>query len=539
MSNGTNGTHGTDARRGGPDRLPPHAQESEEGLLSCCLQDPQQVLPELAATAMGRQAGIFYDLRHQLIYQTILELWQEQQPVDLITLSQRLTDRGQLEQVGGIASLSTLPDAAPSAANWSYYWEEVRAKYRLRKMLAVLADGVQRIYERPEAGATAATLDGIEAAVLAANQEEGVSVSLGMRDLTISMIHLLENMHRGVGLINGIRTRFGYLDKMTGGLHRKELAVLAARPSVGKTSLAMNIAVNVAKYERIPVGVFSMEMSAQDVHLRMACGEAGIDFHKLRTGFPSSKDLDQIAKICPPLSKLSIWMDETPALGILELRARARRMAQQYKCELFIVDYLQLMHGSRDYNGNRAAEVAEISGGLKQAAKELNAAFLVLSQLNREMEKNKNRKPQLADLRESGAIEQDADLVMMLYKPKIQGEEEPDEDAPEIPVNALIAKQRNGPTGDVELTFRRQQMQFVDRYENQGARPPSGGATGHGAKAQTREEIARELARDYAPGGEAWTELGGEGNTDEHGPARTDTGATAEDAEGQQGGLGL
>lgn len=472
------------------DRLPPHSVEAEGALLGCVLLNPKEVMSELAA-ATRCQVEMFYDLRHQVIWRTMLDLWQEQVPVDVVSLGNRLRDRGQEGPERALLDyLSTLPDQTPSAGNAGYYLEEVRDKFRLRSMLQVLVDGGQKILEEPEV--VGPTLDGIEAAVLAVNQVRAESAARSMRELTLDSVTLLENMHRGVGIIGGIRTRFGYFDKMTGGLHRKELSVIAARPSVGKTSLAMNMGVNIAKFEHVPVGVFSMEMAGADLNLRVLCAQAGVDFHKVRTGFPGAADLELLAGATKKVAGLPIYIDDTPSLGILELRARARRMAAKYGCEVFLVDYIQLMHGVEEFSDNREREVAQVSGGLKAMAKELNAAVLALAQLNREMERQKNRKPQLADLRESGAIEQDADLVGMLYRPKT--EEDEAEDAPVIPVNMLVAKQRNGPTGDVELSFRRAQMQFFDRYENRGVRPEE--TEGKGLSAKEAAEIAGVKPQD-------------------------------------------
>lgn len=449
------------------DRLPPHAPEAEAGVLGCILLSPQESLSDCARTF--KDARCFYDLAHQKIYDALAGMYDGHEHIDSITLQRRLADAGELEQVGGLDYLVRLPDAVPSAANLPAYLEIVFEKYLLRRMLQTLTAAAGRLMECDEP--VPPLLDKIEAEVLAVN-ESGTGPELrSMARLVQDVGELVENIQRGVGLISGVRTHFGYFDKMTGGLHRKELTVLAARPSVGKTSLMMNIACNVAQRQKLPVGIFSMEMSADDLTLRVMCAEAAVDFHKVRTGFPSREDVQGLAEISKRVMRMPLHIDDTPALGILELRARARRLVQRNGVGLFCVDYLQLMHGSRDYNGNRAMEVAEISGGLKSLAKEMNVAVLVLSQLNREVERQKNRKPQLADLRESGSIEQDADLVGLLYRPKTDHEEE--EEPPVIPVNMLIAKQRNGPTGDVEFVFRKALMQFEDAYANRGRLPLS------------------------------------------------------------------
>jgi replicative DNA helicase len=451
------------------DRTPPHDIPSEQGVLGCILLNPKECLGECVETFKVGQEEVFYDTRHGLIYATMVAMWDESEPVDLVTLQERLKTKGLLEQVGGIAYIASLQDMVPSAGNLTYYSNTVREKYLLRAMLNTLRDGALTIYENE--GPVEEVLDAIEGKVLKVNEARGGAEMRNMNQLMKGAIDLIETASRGVGMIGGVRTHFGYFDKMTGGLHKQEMVVLAARPSTGKTSLATNVMVNVAKIEKLPVGMFSMEMGAQDICLRVLCAEAEVDFHKLRTGFVSHGDLEKLAAASPRVAKFPIHIDDTPALSILQLRAKARRMVHQYGVKLFVIDYLQLMNSTNKKANDRQQEIADISGGLKAMAKELDVPVMVLSQLNREMEKNKNRKPQLADLRESGAIEQDADLVLMLYKPK-PGEGESDalyqEDGDELRVNGLIAKQRNGPTGDVEFIFQRWCMKYLDAYGNRG-----------------------------------------------------------------------
>ncbi len=450
------------------DRLPPHSPEAEAGVLGCVLLDPRATLPECVAHLKGQP--VFYDLRHQTIFNAMVEMTEKLNAIDVITLQQYLKDRDLLDKVGGIAFLADLPNSVPSAANVSYYLNVVWEKYLLRQMVQACTEAVADIYDYQGEGEE--ILDRVEARVLEVNDSRSGPGQRTMGDLVDANGVLIENLRRGVGMIGGIRTYLGYFDKMTGGLHRREMVVLAGRPSTGKTSLLVTILANLAKREKMAVGLFSMEMSAEDIVLRMMCSEAEVNFHKIRTGFPEDGDTDKLMKVAPRVANWPIQIDDTPSLGILELRAKARRMASQKNVQLIGVDYLQLMHGSRDYSGNRALEVAEISGGLKALAKELNVPMVVLSQLNREVERQKNRKPQLADLRESGAIEQDCDLAALLYRPKSKDKNEEDDDrAPVIRVNAHIAKQRNGPTGDVELLFRRELMHFEDAYANRGALP--------------------------------------------------------------------
>jgi replicative DNA helicase len=262
-------------------------------------------------------------------------------------------------------------------------------------------------------------------------------------------------------MLTGISTGFPDLDKTTSGFHGGEMIVIAARPSMGKTSLAMNIAEHVAADERLPVGVFSLEMTAESLVLRMLCSRSRVNLRSIRDGFLAERDFPKLTGSAGKLAGAPLFIDDAPALSILQLRAKARRMAQQYGVKLFVIDYLQLLHSTSRRAENRQQEIADISNGIKALAKELSVPVIVLSQLNRELEKDKSRKPRLSDLRESGAIEQDADLVALLYKPS--GGDDEDGSSLEldaVPVNLLIAKQRNGPTGDVALTFLKAYTRF-------------------------------------------------------------------------------
>ncbi|HXC34917.1 MAG TPA: replicative DNA helicase, partial [Candidatus Acidoferrales bacterium] len=285
---------------------------------------------------------------------------------------------------------------------------------------------------------------------------------LTTRDLVGKAIGTIENFFSRKGALSGVATGFPDLDRMTDGLHPAEMIVIAARPSMGKTSLAMNIAEHVAIEEKLPVAVFSLEMSAESLILRMMCSLARVNLRSIRDGFMSEADFPKLTNAAGKLSNSKLYIDDTAGMSILQLRARARRLSQQHGIKLFVIDYLQLLHSTgRRSQDNRQQEIADISSGIKALAKELKVPVIVLAQLNREVEKDKSRKPRMSDLRESGAIEQDADLVGLLYKPDA-GEEE-DGGPPEgdgVPVNLLIAKQRNGPTGDVNLTFLKPYTRF-------------------------------------------------------------------------------
>jgi replicative DNA helicase len=435
------------------DRLPPHDPQMEMGVLGCCLLEPNQCIGECIEKLKDDGQLAFYDLRHQTIYETLAGMFNQRLPVDLITVQQHLKDRQLLEQIGGIAYLSQLQDAVPSAANLSYYLEKVQEKYLLRKLIQTCSEVVGRIYDFD--GEVEALLDEVEKEILAIAESRGGDGMMPINRLVNESLGVIETFFQRQGQIGGISTGFPDFDKMTDGLHGGEMVVIAARPSMGKTSLAMNIAEHIAVEQKLPVGVFSLEMSATALCTRMLCSLARVDLQNVRNGFMHDTDFSKLSAASTRLSAAPLHIDDSSGLSILQLRARARRMWQQHGIKVFVIDYLQLLHStSRKASENRQQEIAEISSGLKALAKELKVPVIVLAQLNREIEKDKSRKPRMADLRESGSIEQDADLIGLLYKP--DRNEEPstqdEQDAGEG-VNLLIAKQRNGPTGDVNLTF--------------------------------------------------------------------------------------
>jgi len=435
------------------DRLPPHALEAEQGVLGCTLLDPNLCIGECIEKLKDDGKAAFYDLRHQTIYETLTEMFNARTPIDLITVQQNLKDRQLLEQVGGIVYLSQLQDKVPSAANLSYYLEIVREKFLLRKLIQTCTSVVGRVFDFE--GEVEALLDDVEKEILRVNESRAQGTMTNVKDLVNKAISQIEDYFSRQGKLSGISTGFPDMDKMTDGLHGGEMIIIAARPSMGKTSLAMNIAENVALEQHLPVGVFSLEMSAQSLILRMLCSVARVNLRSIRDGFMSEADFPKLMNASGRMSGSKLFIDDTAGLSILQLRARARRMHQQHGVKLFVIDYLQLLNSTaRRAQENRQQEIADISSGIKALAKELNVPIIVLAQLNRDIEKDKNRKPRLSDLRESGSIEQDADLVGLLYKPS-EGEDEDaaQENSESRAVNLLIAKQRNGPTGDVKMTF--------------------------------------------------------------------------------------
>jgi replicative DNA helicase len=440
------------------DRLPPHSIEAEKGVLGCVLLSPGECMG-ICIEKFRSGAEVYYDLRHRHIYELLVEMYDHKEPIDLLTVQQRLKDRHQLEAVGGLAYLNSLPDAVPSAANLSYYSDIVREKHLLRRMIQTCTSVVGRVYEHE--GEVDSLLDEVERDVLRISEERVETSTRTIKDLVNRAINTIEEFHQRQGMLTGISTGFPDLDKMTSGFHGGEMIVIAARPSMGKTSLAMNIAEHVAVDERLPVGVFSLEMTAESLVLRMLCSRSRVNLRSIRDGFLAERDFPKLTGSAGKLAGAPLFIDDTAALSILQLRAKARRMVQQYGVKLFVIDYLQLVHSTSRRAENRQQEIADISNGIKALAKELSVPIIVLSQLNRELEKDKNRKPRLSDLRESGAIEQDADLVALLYKPS-GGEDDdgPSQEQDAVPLNLLIAKQRNGPTGDVSLTFLKAYTRF-------------------------------------------------------------------------------
>src|SRR5271170_6959740 len=428
------------------DRLPPHSMECEQGVLGCALLSPNECLGECIEKLKDNGAEYFYDLRHQTIYEMLAEMFNTRQAIDVVTVQQKLKDKQLLEQVGGIAYLSQLQDSVPSAANLSYYLEIVREKFLLRKMIQTCTEVVGRVYDYE--GEVDALMDEVERDVLRISESRAQGGVLGVKDLVNKAIGTIENFFNRKGTLTGLATGYADLDRMTDGLHGQEMIVIAARPSMGKTSLAMNIVEHVVLELKLPVVVFSLEMGAEALILRMMCSIARVNLRSIREGFMSESDFPKLTSAAGKLANSKLFIDDSAGLSILQLRARARRLHQQHGIKLFVVDYLQLLHSTaRRSQENRQQEISDISSGIKALAKELKVPVIVLSQLNREPEKReKGAEPRLSDLRESGAIEQDADVVGLLYKPGKSGDDENSgfEEQDTVPINLLIAKQRNG-----------------------------------------------------------------------------------------------
>lgn len=455
------------------DRLPPHSIEAEQGVLGCVLLSPQVSLGE-SLEVLKANPEVFYDLRHQTIYRTLMEMADQQQAIDIITLQQRLKDtqpvdeKGRpkegnlLDMVGGLAYVAALPDTVPSAANLGYYANIVYEKYLLRRLIQTCTDVIGRLYDYE--GDVDELMDDVERQILHISEARVEGGTVQMKELVHSAIGKIEKLHADQGMLSGLPTGFADLDRLTSGLHGGEMIVIAARPSVGKTSLAMNVAEHVAVDLRLPVGVFSLEMTAESLVMRLLCSRARVNLRSVREGFLAERDFPKLTGSAGKLAGAPLYIDDTSGLSILQLRAKARRLAQQHGIKLFVIDYLQLLHSTSRRADNRQQEISDISNGVKALAKELNVPVIVLSQLNRDVEKRgAGEAPRLSDLRESGAIEQDADLVGLLYrdsKGKDDDETGRDSDEEALAVKLYIAKQRNGPTGEVSLTFLKQFTRF-------------------------------------------------------------------------------
>lgn len=435
------------------DRLPPHDIVSEQGVLGCVLLSAGDCLPECVAMFRG-DWNYFYDLKHRTIFETAYAMHEAGDPVEMMTVYQKLKASGLLEGVGGLEYVNELQDKVGSTSNLCYYLGKLKACYSLRRLIVACTETIAKAYEPVDD--IDSFMDAAETEVLAARIQSNKSAQ-HIKPAVHRAISRLEEYHANQGKLMGISSGFADLDKLTSGFRGGQMVVLAARPSIGKSSLAMNIAESVALDQKLPVGVFSLEMSEDELVERMIGSRGRVNIRNLKEGFFAERDFPKITSVAGKLCNAPIYIDDTGGLSIVELRARARRMWQQYGIKLFVVDYLQLMHSTSKRATTRQQEIGDISRGVKAMAKELDVPVIVLAQLNRDLEKDKNRKPRTSDLRESGDIEQDADIIGLLYR---TDGEDADQFAEVVPVNTLVGKNRGGPTGEVHLTFMRQFTRF-------------------------------------------------------------------------------
>ena len=448
-------------------RTLPQAIEAEKGLLCSVLLSPREVLTDCVDQI---EEEAFYSPAHGTVFRVLVEMWSANQQIDVITLTNRLRDLSLLDAVGGPGAVTELVGYVPTAANAPHYLEIVREKSLLRKMISACTSSAARCYE--EQGDVPQLLDDVEREIFVIGEKRFRKGAPLMRDEVFTALENIEKMYQQRGRISGLATGFTVFDQMTDGLHPGEMIIVAARPSMGKTALAMNIVENVALNleEPKPVGVFSLEMSTQQLVQRMLCSRARVNMKKIRAGMLARAEHGKLNDAAASLSESAIFIDDTPGLTILELRAKARRLRDRHRIEMIAIDYLQLCRStSRRGQDNRQIEISEISAGIKALAKELEIPIIVLAQLNRQPEQRGGGKPRMSDLRESGSLEQDADVVALLVRPEVYEEDDDARSDLSGKAELIIAKQRNGPIGEIPLTF----IKEYTRFENCALdRPP-------------------------------------------------------------------
>lgn len=429
-------------------RIPPHDEEAEQAVLGAILIDKDAITTVSELISPDN----FYDQRHQDIYDAMLALYEERKPIDLLTLTDILKKRKKYDKIGGSAYLSSLTNVVPTAANSEYYAGIIREKYVRRSLIQISSEITENAFtEDKEANEI---LSGSEQQIFKISQEHVKQGFIHIKETLAESFDRLEELQKtGMGL-RGVETGFADIDNLLSGLQASNLIILAARPGQGKTAFVINIAQHVGIVSKLPVGVFSLEMSKEELVDRLLVSQSDIDAWKLKTGRLAEDDYDKLSVAMGALAEAPIFIDDTPGLSIPEMRTKARRLQSEHNLKLLIVDYLQLANPGKKFE-NRVNEVSYISQSLKNMARELKIPVIGVSQLSRAVEQRGGGKPQLADLRESGAIEQDADVVMFLYS----GDEE---FTSQRIVNVLVAKHRNGPVGEKELLFRGDRIRFYN-----------------------------------------------------------------------------
>ncbi|RJG23727.1 replicative DNA helicase [Paenibacillus thiaminolyticus] len=445
------------------DRIPPQNLEAEQAVLGAILLQSEALI-----TAMERiQPEDFYDPAHQMIYEAMIELGEENQPVDLITLTAKLQAKQQLEDVGRISYLTKLANAVPTAANVDYYAQIIEEKSMMRRLIRTATQIVSEGYSGGED--VSGLLSDAERRILEISNRRSSSGFIAIKDVLMDVYERVEFLSEHQGGTTGIPSGFPDLDKMTSGFQRSDLIIVAARPSVGKTAFALNIAQNVGVRAKETVAIFSLEMSASQLVQRMICAESNVDAGRLRTGQLEDDDWEKLTMSIAALSEAEVYIDDTPGVTVADIRAKCRRLKKERGLGMILIDYLQLIHGRGKPGENRQQEVSEISRTLKQIARELEVPVIALSQLSRGVEQRQDKRPMMSDLRESGSIEQDADIVAFLYRDDYYNQDTEKKNIIEI----IIAKQRNGPVGTVELVFLKNFNKFVS-YERSHHEMPTG-----------------------------------------------------------------
>lgn len=459
-------------------RTPPNNIEAEQSVLGSLMLDKEAI----TKIADFVRVGDFYKDNHNTIYETILELYEEREPIDVLSMSNKLDEKGHLKEIGGSSYLASLVNVVPSASHVVHYSKVVQKKAMLRRLISV-ADSISEMgYAETED--VEKILDTAEQKLFGVSQKYLKQDFVPLKAILEDAFNRIDELHKGDNDFRGVPTGYPDLDGILGGLQKSDLLILAARPSIGKTTFALDLARNIGTKAKVPVGIFSLEMSSDQLIDRMLAAEAGVDLWRLRTGklrsTPDHDDFKKIGDAMGVLSEAPIYIDDTASANIMEMRTMARRLQAEHNLGLIIIDYLQLMEGRKTSGDNRVQEISEISRALKQLARELNIPIIALSQLSRQVESRSPQIPKLSDLRESGSIEQDADVVLMLYR---EDREKPDTPNKNI-IEVIVAKHRNGPLGKAQMYFEETSTTFksLERVHNQIPGP-------HQANEPTPEQV--------------------------------------------------
>lgn len=433
------------------ERIPPHNIEAEQAVIGAILIEPNAF-----STASERITAIdFYRTSHQVVFEAMFALFEKGEPIDMVTVTRWLQDADKLDISGGVPYLTNLAQSVPTAANIDYYSRIVEEKALLRRLIETATNIVTTTFSQEDA--VAEVLDEAERSILEVSNKQNASAFKPIKDVLIDVYDNIEQLHHAKSDVTGISTGYRDLDRMTSGFQRNDLIIIAARPSMGKTAFALNIAQNVAINSDENVAIFSLEMGADQLVQRMLCAEGNINSQRLRTGKLEQEDWEKLTLAMGSLSHAGVFIDDSPGIRVSDIRSKCRRLKQEFGLGMIIIDYLQLIQGNANSQENRQQEVSEISRSLKGLARELEVPLIALSQLSRGVESRQDKRPMMSDLRESGSIEQDADIVGFLYRDDYY-----EDDAENSNIEIILAKQRNGPTGTVELHFAKEYNKFVD-----------------------------------------------------------------------------
>ena len=439
-------------------KIPPHDIEAEQAVIGSMLIDKDAIMSAVEVL----KPEDFYREDNKIIYEAILNLYNRAEPVDIITLKTELQTMKQLETVGGLEYIAQLPDKVPTTANVEQYIKIIEEKSTLRTLIKTANDLISLGYDQTQEVEN--LLDTAERKIFDVIQDRNQKGYTSIKDILVDTFTQLEQLYNQKQHITGVPTGFADLDYITAGLHKSDLVIVAARPAMGKSAFALNLATNAAVKSNIPVAIFSLEMSKEQMTNRILCSEAMVDSNKVRTGKIEDDDWQKLAEASGNLSQAQIYIDDTPGISIMEIRAKARKLKLEKNIGMIVIDYIQLVQASSRKSGSREQEISEISRSLKILAKEINVPVIALSQLSRSVEQRPDHRPMLSDLRESGAIEQDADIVMFLYRDDYYN---PDSDKKNI-AEIILAKHRAGSTGTVELLWLGNYTKFanLDKYRD-------------------------------------------------------------------------